>query len=357
MPITKVNTVPAIDHFVHCAAKLYVIPAKMTRKNPKKDAPVDPLDQDKSENTTISNMDADSIRDDSSGASGGTQTLKVCGPGVPGFSNLSEEGSTLASLIQKTIDKIGSLETSFSTQLSSINTQLQDKIDFLVGKMKTLENQVKMLESNMESLKVKTDSLEKELKTLKSENRELKSELHVLSESNDSLESYTRRECIIISGKSVPPETDDENTDEIVIKLVKEKLNKTLSNADIHVSHRIGSTAGKPDGYVRPIIIKLFRRPLKYELMSACLREPRPANFYINESLTAKRLKLLQTIRSLLADHRDLFKQCYTRNGKIIVQLVTQHKQKHSIHNTSTLLKFLNTCPTLKSAYDAQKSD
>ena len=61
--------------------------------------------------------------------------------------------------------------------------------------------------------------------------------------------------------------------------------------------------------------------------MSACLREPKPANFYINESLTTKRLKLLRTIRTLRADHRDLFKQCYTQNGEIIVQLVSQHKQ------------------------------
>ena len=70
----------------------------------------------------------------------------------------------------------------------------------------------------------------------------------------DRQEQYSRRNCLLIHGL---PESENENTDELVIDAIKEKMGEEIEKNEIDRSHRIGSP--KNNGKSRPIIIKFLR--------------------------------------------------------------------------------------------------
>ena len=70
----------------------------------------------------------------------------------------------------------------------------------------------------------------------------------------DRQEQYSRRNCLLVHGIA---ETNDENTDDLVLKKIDKKLGVEITENEIDWSHRIGR---KKDGQKpRPIIIKLTR--------------------------------------------------------------------------------------------------
>ena len=64
----------------------------------------------------------------------------------------------------------------------------------------------------------------------------------------DRQEQYSRRNCLLIHGL---PESKNENTDELVIDAIKEKIGEEIKKNEIDKSHRLG--APKNDGKSRPI--------------------------------------------------------------------------------------------------------
>ena len=70
----------------------------------------------------------------------------------------------------------------------------------------------------------------------------------------DQQEQYSRRNCLLVYRIA---ETNDENTDDIVLKTINERLDVNIAENEIDRSHRI---CRKKDGQrPRPIIIKLRR--------------------------------------------------------------------------------------------------
>ena len=70
----------------------------------------------------------------------------------------------------------------------------------------------------------------------------------------DRQEQYSRRNCLLIHGL---PESKNENTDELVIDTIKEKMGEETEKDEIDRSHRLG--APKINGKSRQIIIKFIR--------------------------------------------------------------------------------------------------
>ncbi len=159
---------------------------------------------------------------------------------------------------------------------------------------------------------------------------DLKTTVQSLNEKVDSLEQYSRRNNIRISGV---PECEGENTDEIV-----QSLAKSLGvEVDIDVSHRVGPLKALPSSPARPIIVRLKTRRSKVALMSvkkhlSTAKLPRlNANWpslsshrsnqpkvYINEDLTKPRA-------TAAAFGRDLKRQrkvddTWVRDGYVFVK-------------------------------------
>lgn len=224
------------------------------------------------------------------------------------------------------------------TASPAILSTLQDDISSLSEEGKVIVNTiVKALQNLLDIKDQKIHYLESRIKTLEKITSDLESQI-------DDVNQYERRDTLIISGPSLPSETQNENSTEVVVNAIKQTLRINIDPTDINIAHRIGNKSKQST--MKPIIVKLHSRQKKEDIISACITiKP---NLYVNESLTPKRLALFKTIRSIRKAHLHLFKQCYTKDGKIHIKLSCSN-QKHIITNEQTLNDFLDKFPTLRS--------
>ena len=177
---------------------------------------------------------------------------------------------------------------------------------------------------------------------LQSKVESLESKITKLEEQIDDVEQYERRDTLILSGPVLPSEHSMENAADLVVKAIKDNLRVNITHSDINIAHRLGPKKQNKD---RPLIVKLQNRTKKSEIMDACVTMK--PNLYINESLTPKRRSLFTTIWAIRKTHRDLFQQCYTRDGKIVVKLKSS-TTKYTITTEASLYSFLEKHPVLK---------
>ena len=107
----------------------------------------------------------------------------------------------------------------------------------------------------------------------------------------DRQEQYSRRNCFLFHGF---PESKNENTDEIVIDTIKEKMGEIIENNEIDRLHRLG--APKNNGKSRPIIIKFVRYNTRCRIFKN-KKELKGKSISITERLTKKRIKALKKAR------------------------------------------------------------
>ena len=122
---------------------------------------------------------------------------------------------------------------------------------------------------------------------------ELRERVQISDNELDDNAAYLRRETLVMSS-GVPPAATGENCKAIIIELLKQQVKLNIGPADISVAHRV-RTKVRQGSDRRSIIFKLCRRELKYDILSAC-RQQIP-NYYVNESLTPTRNKVLYVLR------------------------------------------------------------
>ena len=146
---------------------------------------------------------------------------------------------------------------------------------------------------------------------LEKEVLELRERVQILNNELDDNAAYIRRETLVISG-GVPPAATGETCKAIIIELLKQQVKLNIDPADISVANRVGTKIRQgPDR--RSIIFKLCRRELKYHILSAC-RQQRP-NYYVNESLTPTRSKVLYVFRQAKKKWSQTIKNLRTSDG------------------------------------------
>lgn len=145
---------------------------------------------------------------------------------------------------------------------------------------------------------------------------EMSGKIEKLEKSIDAQEQYSRRNCLLIHGIS---ESDNENTDDIVMKTVQENMEITVSINDIDRTHRIGE---KVAGKTRPIIVKLTRYNMRSKIF-VNKKRLKGKKISITESLTARRMKMLNKARDEMG-----FTNVWTSDGKILYKCPTDKKVK-----------------------------
>ena len=128
---------------------------------------------------------------------------------------------------------------------------------------------------------------------------------------NDDLQSYLRRDLLEIHGV---PMSEDEKTDEIVLKVAKLiVLDLVLNVNDISISHRLPAAMGR----VPVIIAKFVRRSVRDRFFN-CKRELHDktaqdlgfhenTRLFVNESLTRKSRELFNKVKTFCRDYRYKF--------------------------------------------------
>ena len=81
----------------------------------------------------------------------------------------------------------------------------------------------------------KITQLEKTIENLVEKQKSLSSEI-------DDLEQYSRRNCLVLHGVN---ESNNENTNEIIIKTFSEELGVEIKEDDLDRSHRLGKPKRK----------------------------------------------------------------------------------------------------------------
>ena len=219
--------------------------------------------------------------------------------------------------------------------MPTLTTEKLEKI--LNEKLNPLSEQLKEALAMVNSLNTKYDKMEETLVVLQEENKALKEEhaslkAQVLSSANDlksvqkslnDLEQYTRRDSVEIRGIPLPEESQEEDTNEIVLQL-SQKMGIPLERKDISVSHRIRSRSSVDPA----IIVKFVRREVRERLYRARkrLKSITTADFgfsvekkiFINESLTPKNKELFKDCLRFKKDKS--YKFLWTNAGKIFLR-------------------------------------
>ena len=181
-------------------------------------------------------------------------------------------------------------------------------------------------------------SKNEEIACLKSEVNSLHSKVTNLESQIDEANAYERRDALVISGKDLPPSSNDENCSEIVKKLVKEKLRLEIDANSISTAHRLGKKDTNAQQDNRSIIVKLCRRETKYQIYSAS-RTIRNPGLYVNESLTPTRRTVLYALRQMKRAHPNIVKGCSSFDGKIFAYT----KPETSSPNARNVRHLVNT--------------
>ena len=194
-------------------------------------------------------------------------TMAGQGPCTEGLSqdSLNPDFSNMSTMLKKLF-----CEDEFITALE----RCVEKI--LAKRLKANEDRLERQEGELMELRNQLDEKEAEVQSLSLSLNKLSEEVDMFNMRANDLEQYSRRNSVRIFGI---PESQGEDTDQLVIKAVSDHLPCTISPADIDRSHRSGkprADAKKP----RPILVKLTHYRKKAALMKDRRRSQRNWNFH-----------------------------------------------------------------------------
>ena len=148
---------------------------------------------------------------------------------------------------------------------------------------------------------------DEEIKNLKADVMNLRIQINEQNHTLDKHEQYSRRNCLLVHGVA---ENNNESTDDVVMKTIREKMGEEIRDIDIDRTHRIGKA--KSDGKSRPIINKFARYNTRNKVFRK-KKQLRGSGVSINESLTARRISQLKKARE---EHE--FKNVWSVDGRIM---------------------------------------
>lgn len=198
------------------------------------------------------------------------------------------------------------------------------KTDFAEFKksIQFISEEFESFKNDLTSIKLENEKIKKDNEKLKSDNEKLKTDIA-------DLQSYSRRDNIVVTGIT---ETNNECVNE-VFNMLSKTIGSELTARDISVAHRLPS---KKKDSIKPIVIKFVRRQDKMSWMghfrlassqdnsgagisakniSAVLPETRVMAY---EHLIPSTLELLNTTRTIAREKGYRF--VWVRDGNILVK-------------------------------------
>lgn len=176
---------------------------------------------------------------------------------------------------------------------------------------------ISLMNEKFEDINKKFDNYEKERKEKEKEIKDLKEKVSILSNEKKDLEKiidrqeqYSRRNCILIHGVK---EEQNEDTDNVVVKIIKDNLEEDVPLTELDRSHRIGKK--NSNGKARPIIVKFARYNVRRKVFYS-KKKLKGKNISITESLTKFRMEKLQEARELY-DRKNV----WTYDGRIMFKV------------------------------------
>ena len=153
------------------------------------------------------------------------------------------------------------------------------------------EEQLNDVLQTVKFINAKFDEFEKDKKEKEEQIKNLESEVTKMKEEIIDLKMGIN--CLLIHGVT---ESDDENTDEVVLNVLNEDVGVTVDIKEIDRSHRLGKPKPNSANKNRPIIVKFTRYNKRSEVFKK-KKSLKGKQMSITESLTTLRMEMLKKAR------------------------------------------------------------
>lgn len=127
---------------------------------------------------------------------------------------------------------------------------------------------------------------------------------------SDALESYSRRNCLLLFGVPEVSGTSESECEKAALEIFSTKLGVVVEPGQVERAHRLGKPREKP----RPIIVKFVSYKTRMQVFLE-KKKLKGSPYMVGESLTKLRLAVLNKAR----DHFGLNK-CWSSDGKVLAQ-------------------------------------
>lgn len=188
------------------------------------------------------------------------------------------------------------------------------------GQLTELTKSVKFISEKFDKYEIDRKKNEEIINSLRKKVSTLSDTVDKLELEIDDQEQYSRRNCLLVHGIV---EERRENTDELIIDIIKNDVDIEISENDIDRTHRIGAPRN-PGEKPRPIIVKFVRYNVRKKVFGNKKRL-KGKNTSITESLTKYRMGKLKQAREEFG-----FDKVWTYDGKILFK--DDPKQKPKIY-------------------------
>ena len=223
---------------------------------------------------------------------------------------------------------------SLKSEVNKVHTALKE----VTSRISVIESEVDEVKNEVSDYGARVLAVENMNKLTQDENRKLKelveereTQLRVQRTELNNLEQYTRRNNLRIYGMDDRnPRESISQTAQIVVNLVRDKLDIDITADDIDMVHRLGRFTVEGN---RPILCRFISRQDVLKIKQA-RRKCKGSGIVIREDLTAKNVKLLETVNAL-----NGVKQAWTEQGKIMALL--QDGTKKNINHETDLSKYM----------------
>ena len=202
-----------------------------------------------------------------------------------------------------------------SDECNAILSQMNEQFTSLKTEFSLLKSELVSIKSRLDEFQNFKDEVNDKLSDNSTEIENLKGEISTLKSLIDDGDAYERKDTIILSGEKIPTAATGEHCPSLVQKLVKDELKINLPADAISTAHRLGRRPGNQSADKRNLIVKLVRRDLKHELISASKRQPRPKKLFVSESLPPSRQTIVYALRKMT--RAKLIKGCNSYDGRI----------------------------------------
>ena len=209
---------------------------------------------------------------------------------------------TIAKSIQDLTHQVKRL-SSLPDQLHTIEKKIERDNQDICQSLKLTEEQTKEAVTIATNTDIAVAKLRDELAVERHNAKRLQHKLEEAQRKILHLESYSRKQNLIIEGL---PEKQGENTEELVMKLITENMGLTLTGAPIDKCHRFGRTGNMRP---RPIIIRFVKISTRDIILQNAkkLRNGNPnTQVYINEDLPPQVKKERAALRAIATHARHL---------------------------------------------------
>ncbi|XP_071497095.1 uncharacterized protein [Diadema antillarum] len=204
--------------------------------------------------------------------------------------------------------------------------------------LQTLRYQFEQTESRVMDLENEIKTKATIISSMQKEQECNKDEITNLQRTLNDAEQYSRRNCLWLYGI---PESDHEDTDEVMLDLASKELNVKLKPEDIDRSHRICPPRpvkrGEKTKPPRPIIVKFATYRVRH-LVIRNRKRLKGKHIGIEEDLTATNRNLLQKANELVKTNSNVI-AAWSTDGRILVLLKATNRGtvKKRIHSVTDL--------------------